>query len=838
MESPDSSWKSFILGALFLLALAVSFFWPYLFDDALFFPAHTGTMLPWRDEIDSKILDEMDSSANMLAADKIHMFHPELTINKRSIQRGEAPLWDPYSLGGIPHLAQGMPGLFHILNYSYFFMEIEKSYAIISLIQIFAGALFMLMFLRALGLHIFAATIGGMVFGFSGWMLLHLHYFMISGAAMWLPLLLLSAERLIKGGRPWWIFAMAIGVFQTLCAGFAQIAVINIYLTVIYCIVRSSPALFKTFKLGFLRLNLAGIGVFLGILLSGIQLVPSAYIAYSDEAIRSVNTRELVYEKRLDPECLATFAAPDIFGNPDLSRETDSPHIKDSSLLSMALLPPFRSDINYVEINGYIGVLPLLLAMLLLFCRPRKGWFFFAAAFVFSLLIALGIPVILDIISLMPGMLIGDAKRFLFFTAFCLIVMSAFSLDGILRSRGAPLTRKIAIAAALIIVIASGAGWIYLKNSSEETLKQKTVSAIHENTGWNEVVINSEISKDDFNTQKDHVSKTLLKTMLHFTLAGIAIFLLTLKGVTRLSAYFMVVAVIVFDLFSLGLCFNRPTKNLPLYDESNPVVSFLKKNAGDSRIFRFKDDLIYPVCSCAVHEIYDAQGYTAFYFKRYRHLIDILEEGISREYGTLCPKKMESLSSPVLDMLSVKYILSKEKIEAPDISEAFKRKKVSVYENKGCMPRAFIQMKAFHVDTPETAANAIKAEGYEPISELIIEKAPTQAWEIDAKPGIRPLRITKITNNEVNIKAAGGPGWLVLNDTFCDGWICEIDGKSTPIYAANLAFRAALIPDSASHDVCFRYQPKSVLYGEILSFSGLAICLLLAFMMIRNSVRS
>ncbi|MBL8022307.1 MAG: YfhO family protein [Leptospirales bacterium] len=64
-----------------------------------------------------------------------------------------------------------------------------------------------------------------------------------------------------------------------------------------------------------------------------------------------------------------------------------------------------------------------------------------------------------------------------------------------------------------------------------------------------------------------------------------------------------------------------------------------------------------------------------------------------------------------------------------------------------------------------------------------------------------------------------GDSFLVLNDKFYPGWKCTVNGKETPIYAANLLFRAVRLSPGIN-DVEFHYKPNWLQATLILSTSG------------------
>ncbi len=845
MRTFEPPLKGTALGALLLVCLGFVFFSPLFFGDSLLFPVHTSTYPPWQGELSPETLQELEKTSNSLMADKVHIFHPELVKSRRSLSSCELPLWDPYTLGGIPHLAQGLPATFHLVNAGYLFMRPEAAYAVTAFLQTVLAAIFMLLFLRSLEIRLFPAFAGGLVFGFSGWMLIHLHYFQITGAAMWLPLLLLCIEKIARKERAWWILALAAGVFQTLCAGFPQIAVMNLYIAAAYAVLKAAPFLSQNIKTGLGILLKAGSGILVGILLSGIQFIPTVETALSGEFTREMGTKEVIRERDLPLPCLLTYIAPDLFGHPELTRKTSSPYFRHSSLLSLATLPrqDERPDVNYTETHGYIGTLPLILALLAFFIRPRKGWLFFAAILGFSLCTALGVPGFIDLTAILPGLMIGDAKRFLFPAAFGLTALAAFALDKLLKPDG-PRVALIFCSGAVVGAVLIVAGvWTALTITSDDGLRHAAVSAVHAKTNIDAARIEKAISTEDLAVQREFLSSVLLRTVMQLMLAGGALLLFMRQSRhLEISRPFLAI-VLVLDLFTVGSRFNEPVVDLPLYDEGNEVVGYLMENTKFQRIVRYENDLLYPVNSGTIHRIRDMQGYTAFYSKRYRRLLDLLEPGRSQAYGGACLLNKETLSSPILDLMSVKHILAVDRQKLPGVVEVFHKNNVFIHENTGSMPLAYLHQEAVYVDSPDKAAELLSAEGYDPWSSVIIEQAAgsaagekekeKQAGQAsglkEARGGVLPATIKRYEDEEVEIEVErGGPGWLVLNDNFCSGWIAELDGKEVPILHANLAFRAVRIPDADPHRVRFEYVPQAVWIGKCMSFAGLAICLVLA----------
>jgi hypothetical protein len=100
----------------------------------------------------------------------------------------------------------------------------------------------------------------------------------------------------------------------------------------------------------------------------------------------------------------------------------------------------------------------------------------------------------------------------------------------------------------------------------------------------------------------------------------------------------------------------------------------------------------------------------------------------------------------------------------------------------------------------------------------------TAQFEIDTPQRVR-LAVT-----------SSGPAALVLADTWYPGWVATVDGTVAPIYRANGAFRAVMVPAGAS-EVEFRYAPLSVRVGVVVSAGAALLAVGLAIFAAARSAR-
>jgi uncharacterized membrane protein YfhO len=75
---------------------------------------------------------------------------------------------------------------------------------------------------------------------------------------------------------------------------------------------------------------------------------------------------------------------------------------------------------------------------------------------------------------------------------------------------------------------------------------------------------------------------------------------------------------------------------------------------------------------------------------------------------------------------------------------------------------------------------------------------------------------------DLDVDAPHG-GVLLLSDAYHPAWKAWVNGEPAPVYRANLALRAVMVPPGPSR-VTFRYRPVAVLVSWGLSLLGLGVC--------------
>ncbi|MCC6294665.1 MAG: hypothetical protein IT164_18575 [Bryobacterales bacterium] len=142
---------------------------------------------------------------------------PWMQFQVGELQAGRLPLWDPYSWGGQPLLAQAQPGTANPVNWLLFAMPTRHGWIKLSVLHWYfvlihwLCALFFYWFLRSLQCGRTAAVLGGLVYALSGFVN-YVDWPQQKMGGLWAPLILLYAFRALRNDRYWRCLGLA-GLF-------------------------------------------------------------------------------------------------------------------------------------------------------------------------------------------------------------------------------------------------------------------------------------------------------------------------------------------------------------------------------------------------------------------------------------------------------------------------------------------------------------------------------------------------------------------------------------------------------------------------------------------------
>ncbi|MEQ8762290.1 MAG: YfhO family protein [Planctomycetota bacterium] len=828
-----------------LLLVGLVFLAPALFTERVYMPAHTRQFLPWRDSRTPEEIEALREVSNLAMTDQLFMFHPQVMLNRESLRQGELPLWNPYVLGGVPHLQQQVPAVSSPLVALTLLMDPLEAWGWIAALQLSLAGVLMFLFLRVIGKPTLPSLVGGLVFALSGWMTSRLHYYQITGASIWLPLALLGIEGIVRGRRLPGALAIALAIGMAFVAGFPQVAVITAYLTGGYAVWRGVGLWKKSGRKATATIiGVAAAASVWGLLLASFQMLPAAEFAFSGESSRSDMTLEAYESQSLSTEALVTFLAPEAFGTPDWYGTLRSSKVASNSLLQFTYLTSWE---NFVEITGYIGILPLLLAVLGLLTpfgqRAHSADRYWSLMTIVALLVALGTP-LLAVVFRLPGMSFGDPKRFFFVTTFGLSVLAAHGAHRLLAERleGTMRLRMTMAIAAFLVALAGLNLWVRSDESLQQRLCQWIADSefVRKNVGMVSAVeipsglqSNLDVPPEDLSANVE-LLRASARHVAVWALISMAWFSLLLAKVSRKKIALIVVTLIgaiTVDLSLFGLPLNRAVPETGMY-ESSPLIGYLQQDRSPEgvRFLRYGGIPSPPHVSLMpntgmLYGLHDAQGYITLTVKRYEELFDLIEPGRGLTVGVLNLSHPRSLDSPLVDLLGIRYFLTTEDVwpkedQRPLIREGSTR----VFANEGTLPRAFLVSHVVRAESKEDAAAALTDPSFDPARTAIVEGELTQEYAETADPlDEAAADIVRYEPRTVVVEVAPEkPSLLVLTDNWLEGWRVTVDGEDRPIVRTDYTFRGVEVRPGDQY-VYFRYSPPEVQWGlGLMGVSGAA----------------
>ena len=182
-----------------------------------------------------------------------------------------------------------------------------------------------------------------------------------------------------------------------------------------------------------------------------------------------------------------------------------------------------------------------------------------------------------------------------------------------------------------------------------------------------------------------------------------------------------------------------------------------------------------------------------------------------------------SITSPLIDLLNVKYVFSLPNSRPPDgwfvkVTDG----EAPLYRNTRVFPRTFL-VDGYVVRDGNDARRTLRDGLVDFRRVVLLEQDPPAA--VRPVPATTAAEVGTATfanygNERVTIRTdAPGQRLLVLSDVHYPGWQASVDGVTAPLYRANFAFRAVPVP-AGRHEVAFEYRSPAVRAG--LAISGVA----------------
>jgi len=753
---------NFLPIVLFFIIVFI-FFRPFFLNGKLPIPSDTivGLYHPFRD-LYLKDYPNGIPFKNFLITDPVRQQFPWRELALELEKRFELPLWNPYSFSGTPLLANMQSAVFYPLSILFFLLPYEAAWSMLIVLQPLLAGIFLYFYLNNLKLNKWSSLIGAITFSFSGFGIAWMEWGTILHVGLWLPLMLLSIDKIfthltsesskLKAQNSKlqlksknlliWSFIFIFCLTSSFFAGHLQIFFYLFIVSVVYFIAR-------WVQYG-RRVNILVLFFILNslfLILTSLQWFPT--LQFISESARSIDQPDWQKEGWFIPwQHLIQFIAPDFFGNPTTLN--------------------YWGTWNYGELVGYVGILPLIMAIFALFFRRDKKTFFYGTTFFISLIFSLPtimakIPYVLQV----PFLSTTQPTRLLFVADFSLAVLAAFGIDYFLRHK-----KAIVYPLSFMIFIFVGL-WFFVLEENIIIAKRNLV----------------------FPTLVFAISTTLLFILIQLP-----------KVYKRFTImiYIIIVGVTIFDLMRFGFKFTPFTNKEYLFPNTK-TISFLQKQTGQFRIMS-TDSRIFPPNFSVAYRLQSVDGYDPLYLQRYGELIAASERGkpdISPPFGfnrIIAPRNYDS---KIMDFLGVKYILSLSDLRTERLTKVFQEGQTRVYENRNALPKTFfVENVEFTKNKNETIEIMFKKD-FDLLGVAIIE----ESLGVQADPPPRwtkgEVEIITYTENEIVINTKNkGEGFLVLTDSFYPTWKVTVDKVKAKIFRTDYNFRGVVVP-GGKHQVKF-----------------------------------
>lgn len=763
---------------LLFVVVVLIFFYPFFLQGKIPIPADTivGMYHPWRDVTWDNYKTGVPFK-NFLITDPVRQQYVWRNLAVDEVKKGNLPLWNPYSFSGTPLLAgfQGAP--FYPLNILFFILPFHLAWGILVVLQPLLAGLFLYAYLRVMNVSKSSSILGALSFSFSGFSIAWLEWNTIGHVATWLPLILLSIEKIFqtisrhaelvsasKRSRTKfgmtndkeliiWSLIFIFSLVPQFFAGHLQIFFYSFLIILAYLIARIIST--KKNKLKIILLFV--ICFLLFALITSTQWLPT--LQFILLSARDFDHGSWMKEGWFIPwQHLIQFIVPDFFGNPATGN--------------------YWGIWNYGEFIGYIGIIPLILVIYALLFRRDKKTFFFGGLVFVSLIFALPTPLAKLPYQLQITLIsTSQPTRLIFITDFALSILAALGLDYFLKNKTSVIQIiKVLILNGFIFAFL----WLFVLNK----------------LSFLPFVIRPE---DLIVAKRNLIFPTLLFASSSILLMA---FFKIKNSIFKLLFVICFMLFVIFDLFRFGWKFTPFTKDEWIFPATK-MINILKEDKENFRVMSL-DRRIMPPNFSVNYRIQDIAGYDPLYLKNYSQFI----ASYGRNEPDLSPAAFNRIITPTnfesffTDLLGVKYILSLDPIQSDKLNLVTSEGKTLLYQNMRVFPRAFFAEKAIKVDTSKEIIETM----------FNLNDDLRRIAVVSDNMGLIPqkispdekIKIIEYSNDFVKLDTHSSiPRLLVLTDIYYPSWKVYIDGSKAQLIQVDLIFRGVVIPQG-NHIVEFK----------------------------------
>lgn len=728
------------------------------------------------------------------------------------LQQFRLPHWNPYILSGHPLIASPSLGWLYppklVLNYL-FRPDVARTYNI--LLHAFLAGILMYGFLRSLRLGFWGALTGGIAWMLNGYGLVWLEYPLISISAL-LPLTLWLCHRGYVKKQPVFFMGAGVSLGMSMGAAVMQYGAYNFLMTgwfILVCIGRDlwarrqrHPGIWDWKPFGFWTgclVILFGVAL----LASAAQVLPTLELFGQGTRAGGVSwtayfpTKLTVFRALLLPG----FFIPDFSSSPIDLDQTRELHMRIAAT-------------NYLEFQGYAGMIPFLLALVGFFKFSDRIRLFWGGVALFSILSAIITPVYW-LIYPFPGMASAASVRLLYLYAFATAVLAGFGAHHLavhLPDRAQ--MAKLWLRGVWVYLLVAA---FFLMSTVILTLGQERLETSYLQFIYQPVA----------NAYSIYNPGVLLYLGAGAAILGMSRLLIQKTRYPALLMIFLTVG-ITLDLLIFSWRFN-PAMDKALSYPSTPGIEFLKRDQSLYRIILIRpgpdQGRVFPN-TFMPYNIQEVGGYESLGLYRYSHLMAQFDRrflDVPKQWSHVV--FMDRYRGPLLDFLNVKYIVTSplNTLEHDRLEPVYHGPDLAIYRNRAVLPRATAVHRYRVITDEDRLVDRLAGEAFDPTSTVYFEYDPGSPMPPEPVDRVSSARVVSYEPTSVAVEAdMAHEGFVVLSDAWYPGWRVRVDGQPRELLRANYTFRAVYVPAGA-HRIEFVYRPTTVYRGIGLSLGAFGL---------------
>jgi len=713
------------------------------------------------------------------STDMVTFEEPIFHFIRESFRDGIFPFWNPHQACGYPLIGMMQYGLFWPLHYILFTFPQEYAFDLMMFARYLLAGGLLFWFMRSLRFGILPALVAAMTFIFSGPMTFS-HWAFVNVDIL-APFYLLAVDRLVRRPKGGSMNLLALAVFSMFLAGHAEHIFLVSVLAFAFFVFRLFTLKPVPHRKKVLLLWLGG--HILGGGLSSFVLFPFLFNWFAEFwHAHPTSLGPMAEAATLVKEAVISFFMPQFFQ-------------KEVVTLSF----------ERYSFWGHIGVIPLGLAFISLFCGQKRKLNYFFAGCAFFLFAKSHLNTPLNLIGHLP---LFNVTRFYHHTAhlfaLTLSILAGMGMRYVLVRRDA---WKKAVMYVLVVLMMTAAALVFYRQAPF------------------------------FDLAKAAAGQAGLLLLLFL---GIIILRARREGAVRFVAVALTAALFLELMSYIPRERARRFHSFP----DVPYMQALQVFPERSRHYGIYWAL-YPNTASG-YQMDDLGVVHGFLFERYVHFINhlVFKDYFKKDYGSsslhVSPLPFLPQGKPFLDLLNIRFIVAPPHLKKffppaahPSFPKPIYDRETKVILNPSALSRVFIVHRAEFVADRAAIPSRMKELKKQLREVAVIEGEADEGIlkQLSASPlkDRSAAKILKYSPNEVVVQAKlQNPGFLVLGDSFHPEWQVSVNGERKKIYFADYLLRAVFLP-AGEHEVRFQFVPRSFYAGCIVSGIGLLLLLLVAF---------